>query len=469
MQCHTQMRPYNCDVPGCSYSTKIHHNLHKHKKNVHTSILYTCLLCGKNIKTHKYYKLHIARHNTETPGVFKCLKTKCKELFNDSNDLRKHAQEAHEITKNVHCNECGKYFAFKSILKMHIVSHWDWRPFKCDTPGCTYSSQWLRHLLKHKNSSVHTLSRFTCCHCGKMFKHRARFNEHEAKHKTNIPAGVLKCLHDGCQQSFCVSNDLKTHMKQHKLNNCDVPGCLFTSEFKHNLHTHRENVHSIWSHNCHLCGKGFYQSARLKQHVQKHDAGEPGVIKCTKNNCKQTFTSIADFKIHLDNHKTLQLQLNACKLSTNEFECQLCGKIIKSPITNFERHVVKHETGTPGVIKCIHQGCKQKQTFTSATELKQHVLQHWNVSSPRPFVCDFPQCKYASKTDKDRLNHKRRVHSSKFYNCQMCGKQFKHLSYVTQHIKRQHQNQINAENPNFSANESQEIICKDEIEEVIFD
>jgi predicted NBD/HSP70 family sugar kinase len=38
-------------------------------------------------------------------------------------------------------------------------------------------------------------------------------------------------------------------------------------------------------------------------------------------------------------------------------------------------HEVKHETAA-GVLKCIHRGCKQ--TFTSATDLRQHVAKHFS-------------------------------------------------------------------------------------------
>jgi hypothetical protein len=56
----------------------------------------------------------------------------------------------------------------------------------------------------------------------------------------------------------------------------------------------------------------------------------------------------------------------------------------------------------------------------------------------------------------------------------MCDKQFKHLLYVAQHFKRYHLKQQSEENPNSTverpetAEEQQEMVCKDEIEEVVF-
>jgi uncharacterized Zn-finger protein len=95
MQRHTQVRLHACDVPGCKYSAKVPKDLYQHKRSVHTSILHTCLLCGKNIKRLDKYKIHVARHKTETPGVFKCLYQNCKKLLESGDDLKKHTKEAH--------------------------------------------------------------------------------------------------------------------------------------------------------------------------------------------------------------------------------------------------------------------------------------------------------------------------------------------------------------------------------------
>jgi uncharacterized Zn-finger protein len=68
------------------------------------------------------------------------------------------------------------------------------------------------------------------------------------------------------------------------------------------------------------------------------------------------------------------------------------------------------------------------------------------------------------------------VHSSNLHTCDVCGKQFKHLEYIARHIQRYHLiKQLSTENPNStverpkSTEESQELVCKDEIKEVVFD
>jgi KRAB domain-containing zinc finger protein len=464
IQRHLQLRPYGCDVPGCTYSAKVHDDLKSHKKTVHSCILYTCLQCGKSIKTHISYKLHVAKHKIDG-ALLKCVSQSSKQKFLNVDDLQKHVKEAHKLLQ---CNECGKCLTSKYKLRRHVVTHWHCRPFKCDIPDCSYSAKWSRDLQRHKNE-VHTLARFTCSYCGKNFKSRARFNDHEKKHKTSTP-GVLKCLPVGCQETFLVPSDLEMNMKHHKMHKCDIPGCLFTSELKLDLYVHRRKVHPNCAQNCHLCGKSFKKNKYLKQHMRSHETGEPGVIKCARIMCKQTFTSVAYFKKHLDNHKTLILRQNASK--SKKFECHLCSRSIKGDKKDIKSHVERHKTDTPGVLKCTYWNCKQ--TFPSATDLKQHTANHWDISF-RPFACNFPKCNFAATHKVYLYLHKRQVHSSKLYTCDMCGKQFKNLSSLVRHLRRYHKIQQSEEDPNSAvespkiAEEYQEVVCKDEIEEVVFD
>jgi KRAB domain-containing zinc finger protein len=469
---HTQLKPFACDFPGCSYSGKIPRSVSLHKQTVHSSILYTCLLCRKNFKNYNFYKMHVANHYTGTPGVFKCLHRSCEQLFRSGEDLQKHTKEAHahEYTKQFECNDCGMGFSCTKKLGKHVIVHWDWRPFKCDTPGCSYSAKRLEYLKSHKKN-VHSLKCFTCCHCGNSFKDRARFKQHLHKHETGSP-GIFKCHIIRCNETFSFTSDFMTHLKRHTIIECGVPGCLFTCDVKQDLNKHRQTMHSIFVYTCQLCGKGLHCSKDLKLHLFRHETPEHGFIKCAMNNCTQTFTFRADLKKHMMDHKTQSIKQNSLKIKANEFECQLCGKIIKSKRSNFQAHVLNHETETPGVIKCLFNRCKQ--TFASAKDLKHHVANHWNVSS-RPFACDFPQCNFASKIKGNLLKHKRSVHSTNLYTCDMCGRQLKHLRYVSQHLERFHKihhieesSKPIVQRPK-TAEEYQEVVCKDETEEVVFD
>jgi uncharacterized C2H2 Zn-finger protein len=155
-------------------------------------------------------------------------------------------------------------------------------------------------------------------------------------------------------------------------------------------------------------------------------------------------------------------------------ECPLCSKIIKDR-GQLQVHVLKHRTETPGVLKCIYKGCGQ--TFAVVSDLKEHSRHHWDLSKSeeRSIVCNVPGCNYATTTKKLLFKHKHVMHSPALWKCFACGKIYKTKSYVMRHIKSVHKKQQSVDNSNPSG-QSRDIdkgqhvlVCKDEMEEVVFD
>jgi hypothetical protein len=84
---------------------------------------------------------------------------------------------------------------------------------------------------------------------------------------------------------------------------------------------------------------------------------------------------------------------------------------MKGGVGGVMRHEVKHQTVTPGVLKCIHRGCKL--TFTKVTGLKEHAAKHGGLaikSKERSIVCNFPGCNLSFDSRSHLANHKSRVH-----------------------------------------------------------
>jgi len=182
-----------------------------------------------------------------------------------------------------------------------------------------------------------------------------------------------------------------------------------------------ENVHNKpLLYHCWMCGKGFDSNKCLKQHMQKHDTQERGVIKCANGICQQKFTSGSDLKKHLETHSK------------------------KTP---------SHSK----VASRLYSSIKQKHVST-----KQF-----------PYTCDYPGCMYSSKTDRALVCHKRRMHTIDLWTCHLCGEQFKNRFHGLSHVSRAHKVMQVAEispiqGPG-TAVEQQKVVCKDEIEEVVFD
>jgi uncharacterized C2H2 Zn-finger protein len=175
--------------------------------------------------------------------------------------------------------------------------------------------------------------------------------------------------------------------------------------------------------------------------------------------CKRTFTAGVDLQKHIESHSKSSLEpldysfldpqtLDDPQRKVNE--CPLCGKIIKER-GQLQVHVLKHQTETPGELKCTQKGCHQ--TFTSASQLKAHAAKHWDTSL-RSFACYFLGCNFATRTKSLLVLHKRAMHSPALWKCQVCGKVYKTKNYVMRHITNVHKKQESVDNSNSSGKKS---------------
>jgi hypothetical protein len=76
------------------------------KPLLHGAMLYPCLLCGKNLLDDSSFKIHVAMHFTDTPGIFKCIQNACQQLFENADSLKNHFKEAHKEVKPFECRDC---------------------------------------------------------------------------------------------------------------------------------------------------------------------------------------------------------------------------------------------------------------------------------------------------------------------------------------------------------------------------
>jgi uncharacterized Zn-finger protein len=413
---------------------------------------------------------------TDTPGVMKCLMNGCKKTFLNAIELRNHVDQ-HGTVNELACPVCGQLNSSTFALKTHMLQHQVGK-VACPTPGCTFVSNTFTNMYYHMKSKHILLLQKTCQLCGQGCYSATQFQQHVDAHKTDKD-GVIKCLQEDCHKTFTSPFELRTHMKQHKgIIECDSPDCLFLSKSHGELQLHKITAHSIWQFYCQLCGKGFEKSKNLPIHMKHHETGEPGIIKCTMGNCKRTFTAAVDLKMHMESHSKSfitsfdysRLDLQALEdPQRKDNECPMCGKIIKDK-SHFPVHVVKHETEIPGVMKCIYKGCKD--TFTSASDLREHSRHH---SEERFNACDVPGCNFATTSEFLLIKHKRGMHSPALWKCYACGKIYKNKSYVMRHIKIVHMKQQSVDNAKPSAQgrkivkEQHDLVCKDEIEEVVLD
>jgi KRAB domain-containing zinc finger protein len=364
---------FKCNAPRCSFWAQTEEDLQEHKRSEHTPHQFTCCYCGIRYKYIARFKRHLERHATDTPGVLKCLVADCTKTFTEAQELKKHV-DTHDSENQYACQVCGKLFSSKFNLNKHKLQH-KVDKIMCPVPFCKSSGSRLSKMHEHmKIEHIHDIQT-TCQLCGQGFYSATQFKNHWFAH-TRETIGVLKCLHEDCQEQFSVSADLREHLKQHNgINWCDVRGCIFSSYSPSHLQLHKTTVHASWPFHCQLCGKGFDWLQILQLHMKKHENGDLGAIECIKNQVKRR-----KFK-----------------------KCRFCCVTFKSSSASLITHENKHKTETPGVIQCIHKGCQL--LFISVADLTEHAVQHYGPSKSKEqsIACNCPECNYESKKLLDTL------------------------------------------------------------------
>ena len=226
-----------------------------------------CTKCGESFRgfldlSHHYVEVH------DFKGPFPC--TLCKRTYTDLRGLIRH-ERFHAGDLPFKCPKCPKAFTYASALALHDRTHtkeaaclcWDCgkgcksnaalrihrlcchcsvdeKRFCCEHCGKAYA---LKRSLDLHVAKLHTGVRHPCARCGKLFRSASSLTRHHLTHTEERPYSCSEC-----RKSFRSSSELKIHTRYH------------TGErpFK-----------------CQECGKGFVQSYYLTAHMRMHTGEKP--------------------------------------------------------------------------------------------------------------------------------------------------------------------------------------------------
>ena len=336
----------------------------------------------------------IGEENMDDDNTVKDLKheifcVRCERVFDTTNEMvdhmeRHHISRAHIVDKEPKlpvgregflCNDCGRRFNTKSVLKEHRLCHSDLRPHICEIckRGFKRISALRTHMLGVHSDTVHK-----CPVCDKGFKSRLYLVRHMKFVHERKPGKKYKC--NQCPKEFNSVSGIHYHRKTHK------PRQGFQ---------------------CPLCSRVYMCRSTLNAHMKMHADGNgyPCLV------CGSLFLSVFSLKKH---------QIIHTRAPT--VYCEKCNEDI--PTRLFGGHMLKHRE----YIQCKH--CPER--FQYYPQMVEHErLKHAEV---RPFVCS--TCSKSFRTDMSLSIHERSHAPS--YQCMACPRAFTLERFLERHVEKVH-------------------------------
>ncbi|XP_026708764.1 zinc finger protein 142 isoform X1 [Athene cunicularia] len=177
---HTGEKPYKCHL--CKYACadpsrlKYHMRIHKEERK------YLCPDCGYKCKWVNQLKYHMTKHTGLKP--YRC--DECEYRTNRADALRVHKETRHQEARSFICEQCGKAFKTRFLLKTHLKKHSEEKPYVCN--ACGRAFRWAaglrHHYLTHTNEHP-----FFCRYCPYKAKQKFQVIKHIQRHHPEHGAG----------------------------------------------------------------------------------------------------------------------------------------------------------------------------------------------------------------------------------------------------------------------------------------
>ena len=345
--------------PLCSEEFSTVKELKKHNGHNKDKKIINCSLCSKNFCRNK----SLMEHNRTIHANIQC--NVCSMIFDNPAKLNKHKRRKHPTPEK--CEICGKMIIMN--LKRHIANvHNSIKPFKCNQPNCSYSSNQKSNLALHLASCQKDKGNYTCKICKKIYLSSNRFYEsqyikhYKAEHNDVPPEFKDKeqYLCSECPEAFFNKNAFNCHVKRKHKNNkpsnlmkkfeCNT--CQSTFIGRENYVAHCKDVHDeIISRTeiieCQTCDETFNAANFYIKHYQSVHGGLPPeylekeLFVCDQ--CPQVFIANQSLLMHRYNAH------NADNKSRKKDakKCPYCEKTFQTR-ANYNEHVMaKHEKNTP--------------------------------------------------------------------------------------------------------------------------
>lgn len=384
--------------------------------------------------------------------TFECEKLDCQEMFDSAKDFLKHCWQQHfKVRKCVFCPQDFGTFP-KRALQAHISKNHRFGCYQCGSADFTERKHLQRHIFNTHKKAKHE---YYCGLCMKTTKSSERLLMHWREH-----VGIDKYQCPLCQLYFKCSDDLHTHLADHKKENSALacPACE-KYETKNIRIFYHHWLNDCYRHKCQHCDYSGFTAAHLQQHIiRKHEPNKQ--IPCCVPMCKYKAVTRQAYEKHLfgihqitanvsranqlavirehPEHKIYQYdELKQYSCRSKDFQ-----------ITDFHQ----------AIDECKFPNCGHK---ASGKELERHVAKsHKKRKTSDPdgryglgkkfakicHLCGTP-CRDGHSKMRHLYGYRRcSIHCRcKWYSCKSCGKQYSQIMYLVNHWQNDTQCQPTAE------------------------
>lgn len=339
---------FQCSHLYCAKEFKDRRDLARHEM-IHTGVRpFVCDTCGRGFIRGEELRAHVRAHTGDYIYCTKCetfKTTKPRTLTRHMKD--KHSgvkKERKPIEKNHICELCGGAYPSNSALRRHKVVHSDVKPFRCEEPGCSYSSAFKDAVKKHVDIVHLKIRPYKCQHCDKSFALGKTRQEHERTHTGEKP---FPCR--VCDRGFSRKAGLRFHMR---------------------LHT------ADYQFECELCGYRAIRHQTLKRHREIKHGNNGSDNMCVCDKCNMSFATPQSLKMHQRLHKD-----GAEVVEKKRFHCDQCD--FSSDISrNVTKHIKRLHTDE-ATYECGH--CRKK--FRTRAKCEDHMKKfHLKYFSPGSYI-----------------------------------------------------------------------------------
>ncbi|CAG9826266.1 unnamed protein product [Diabrotica balteata] len=294
---------------------------------------------------------------------------------------------------NFKCSTCGEDFATSKDRKEHEMEKHPEKS-KRNVIGSEIGKKTVRKLvIKAKTTKTKSEPNFDNVFTNKLklenpveLKSDAIVVEASVKVDDPIEITDIKMICPLCDCVLDSAKSLKKHrLEVHKQSNltrhkCLTCGDIFQNEYKYTEHL---KIHPL---ECRLCGKLFYRKQNIKLHMKRHLGLKP--YKC--DICEKSFITRQKHDEHKNIH-TGEAPIN----------CNFCDE-------KFRRHsnLVQH---------------RNRHHFMLKKKVKDYICQCGEVFH-----------------SKKKLAWHKEIHDSKPKACTHCSEKFLHMSSLTRHMRRAH-------------------------------